>query len=423
MLNNFSQFLYKQFLPASDNTAAWLFSISTLAYFYFLSVKADSSIFIVIMGFFAIVTIWSSRVWFYWNKNIKIALILCGAYIGAALISCLLNPATLYNFYMLLLWPLCLISGYVMAVIAPERKFLPVRMNLVALLFTGLILMPCYDLFFGEANFILNHNRLQLMTPHPGRLAMFSALGIFLCGYECSKTSYPKSLIFIISGSILIVILYLTSMRTLILPVFIFVLIMLGLMLKKKSHILKLGVILAVLAIGMIIYKYTDDTSLSSNKKMLSVLSNLHEDPTIISRLAIWDASLNLFKEAPVFGHGVKSFRPLHKEYVQQHAEEFNQKYKYWEKTASSAHNIIIGRLVESGVIGTILYLAFYLFLLYKTLKGPGLERWVGFFLIFYLVVGMLNDMPYRINDYFIFFLAGAALADRALGDASRQEP
>ena len=74
--------------------------------------------------------------------------------------------------------------------------------------------------------------------------------------------------------------------------------------------------------------------------------------------------SLNMFKEKPIFGHGVKMFRV----YCQK-PENFIEENKYFACT-THPHNVYMQFLAETGIIGFIYLLSVFFIISYFILKN-----------------------------------------------------
>ena len=88
------------------------------------------------------------------------------------------------------------------------------------------------------------------------------------------------------------------------------------------------------------------------------------------------------------------------------------EKYKFVEESNWHAHNIILGKLVDTGIAGTICFFIFYGLGFYYSLRAAKPEsRWPAAFFAFYFLVGMMDDSLARLNDSFVIMLIGFAAA------------
>ncbi|HEY9634175.1 MAG TPA: O-antigen ligase [Coleofasciculaceae cyanobacterium] len=113
------------------------------------------------------------------------------------------------------------------------------------------------------------------------------------------------------------------------------------------------GILLAALGSGMY--------SLFSHPKLLQELSqsigyDWKSKPLTIDlpRLQIWQAAWEIFKKAPLFGHGYASWFQMILEY----GKRYNMQYVY-----DTAHNLFVQILVELGLVHTLLILSLLVFI------------------------------------------------------------
>jgi O-antigen ligase len=108
------------------------------------------------------------------------------------------------------------------------------------------------------------------------------------------------------------------------------------------------GTLLAIVGSGLY--------SLFNNQKLLQQFAQLigydwNSKPLILDmpRLEMWQAAWEIFREAPLFGHGYASWFQVIWEYGQRH----NMKQTY-----DTAHNLFVQMLVELGLVHTLLVLS-----------------------------------------------------------------
>jgi putative inorganic carbon (HCO3(-)) transporter len=149
--------------------------------------------------------------------------------------------------------------------------------------------------------------------------------------------------------------------------------------------------------IVMRLEKNRQDASQDFDKHIESI-SNISTDASNLERLNRWNAAFRMFRERPFFGWGPGTYSFVYAPF--QHSQE---------KTIIStnmgdrgnAHSEYIGPLCESGVLGTLTFLAIILltlivgFKLYYTIKENEMKKMVlvtllGF--ITYIVHGALNN-------------------------------
>ena len=80
-----------------------------------------------------------------------------------------------------------------------------------------------------------------------------------------------------------------------------------------------------------------------------------------------YEASIELFFEKPIFGHGPKSFRIVcNKTKIQKNLIEEDKKYR---ACATNPHNYFLEFLSENGIVGGFFYLGFIFIIIYQILK------------------------------------------------------
>ena len=160
---------------------------------------------------------------------------------------------------------------------------------------------------------------------------------------------------------------------------------------------------------GVVVFAFATN---KQQQRISEALENPLEASTVISRMPLWEIGWKSFKAAPLFGHGVQSYKTLHKAYMAEHKEELLEKYKFVEESNWHAHNIILGKLVDTGIAGTICFFIFYGLGFYYSLRAAKPEnRWPAAFFAFYFLVGMMDDSLARLNDSFVITLIGLAAA------------
>ena len=251
--------------------------------------------------------------------------------------------------------------------------------------------------------------RLKLFAIHPSRLAMYCAVAFLFCCNTAAVAHRQKTRwLFIVLAALMAACLYMTNTRGVLLLLPFGILCLIVTLPAGRRHCLLAGFLVCCMFAGTGLW-VTKETPLS--KRVLSAVTDLRNDNTFRSRLPIWEAAWESFREAPFIGHGVKNYSQLHAKYREEHAQVWLKRYDgQYELSAKNAHNIILGRLVESGALGTVCFLLFYGLVTLMALRLPPGQRWVAALLVFYMGVGMLDDTLFRRNDTFIFFVMGAVL-------------
>jgi O-antigen ligase len=384
-----------------------LFSFATVILFAKLASSSDFSKIAWITVLLGLAAAWrnSKLNLCYNNADNKFTFIFL-TYAALAFISCIMNPEYFDEYKRICLWAACLISGYILACLIPNHRYAFLRGTIAVIFLGAAILLPLYYML-GEEQELFRAYRLELLTGHPSRLALYCTVSIFYTLYEWQQRSGPtRKILFAITVGLLCI-MYFTNARAVILFALISILIY-GLMLNRKQavRIIALSVIGTIIISGLVFFNRNNAPS----KRFLSAISDIRSDATFQSRLPIWEVGIWAFQQSPWFGNGIFSYKGAHKEYQQRYRHVWNKLYPGYEKNVDSAHNIILGRLVDTGILGTIAFLTLYIMALRRALLAPAQDRWIAAFLIFYLLIGLVDDPLKRINDSFIFFLIGITI-------------
>jgi O-antigen ligase len=180
----------------------------------------------------------------------------------------------------------------------------------------------------------------------------------------------------------------------------------------KKKEAFHLGIAMSIPLGGILLSGLTFGIR-GSIGRFFSVIS---QDDSVISRLGVWKASLQAFKEAPIFGVGPGGFNlswALH------HPSAMLYEFDH-------AHNELLQQLVEVGVAGTVLIgLILYLWLWpsFKNLSGEHrsiVGLWVG-------VVAVLGqsvvDFPLHIPGVLLPFCLLAGILSGILAREESSKP
>jgi O-antigen ligase len=384
-------------------------TISTLFFFFFLPLHTDNSLFIAIMGICALALArkqelkLNARAWDLFGIGMAGFIV----YTAAITISSTLHTETLRDWPRLLLWISCVIAGVVYSKISRpvSDKFAYALLAGIAFSILAAVIMTLIDI---DRSF-WQGDRLKLLSIHPSRLALYTSTVFLFAAYKILTTE--KKLHKIIFFAIAVASLGLTietNTRTLILFIPIATFFYIFLIPQKKTFFIFILSIL-ILFFGVILAtKEQQDT-----KRLLSAVLNISQDRTFITRVPIWLAGWEAFADAPVLGNGMHSYKKLHAAYIENNKAWLNENYPSHELSVKQAHNIILGRMVESGALGSIGFVVFYISAIICALKLPHSDKWIFVLLIYYMLIGSFDDPLYRKNDTFVLFFAGWALGHR----------
>lgn len=268
-----------------------------------------------------------------------------------------------------------LISGTILSVIAafvyfgwkPDIKLLYIP------LFQGEFLLNFqatndYGHRVRASGFMMNPNILGSYL----LISLISSLGLLIN----DKKNYNFFSIFIQT-----IALALSKSRGAILSLFTGFILLFGLI--KKYRLL----ILSLFSLGAVFLLYISEDFI---KIVLSV-----SDPSYHSnqlRFQVWETAIDIIKQHP-FGIGILSYENLYKENYYQPGTSY----------ISHVHNWYLHTAVESGIIGSILFFSFYLYLLYYFYQNLREDK--KFILIALISFSIFNLTDYVLTDTRICFL------------------
>ncbi len=384
--------------------ASKLFFLSLCVLFFLLPLQADCTA--------TVLTSCALGLWALYKEGVSPRFMLSPATVAFAVFALVLITSSLFHADTLRalprvgIWLACVLIGLCASRLFPQHKFLFVGALLAALVYSAVLGAGYY--LAGAHDNILQDNRLKLFAVHPSRLALFAATGFYFA-LHWALTATKKSTIAGAGALALfcagLIVLSNTRALVLMLPAGIVVL-LLALPSRAKIKLLALGSVLAVVLVcGLWLTKETPAT-----QRLVSAVVNLPHDDTFVSRLPIWEAGWAAFKKSPLLGNGIHSYKRLHEEYREEHLERWQQEHPNHELSVKATHNLVLGRLVEAGAVGTAGFFMFYLWGTFAAWRRKDIA-WVAAMLVFYLGIGLVDDPLWRMNDSFILLLAAAALA------------
>lgn len=348
-----------------------------------------------------------------WKDLPKESLVGMGAfdfYVLIVVITSFMNPGTGGSATRVIIWVACVGAGFLLSRMVPRHDF-----DFYYPLFwvLGLSVVALFIMtLWGSSDSLWHSGRLKLFAIHPSRLALCAAPVFFWSVANLFKEGLKKNFLWLYGLALILSasIIFLSNTRSMILALPVALLVFLMVSSPRIRQGLSIILVFFVLAFGVLAFFNQDSVK---GSRLVSAITHPTEDPTFKSRLPIWEAGWDAYLKAPWFGHGVKSYKALHKEYLAQHKEDLDERYGFYEKSVKQAHNLILGRMVETGTLGALAFLVFYLSAIYSACRYGGKNKWISAFLVFYLVAGMLDDGLFRVNDVIVLFAAGAALGFR----------
>lgn len=342
------------------------------------------------------------------EKTDKIYFVLFLFFLAFASLSLFYNLNHINGYIRIILWIACFLVGFFFSKLAPEHNFNFIIFLIISLVFSMLI---GFSLNYLNDFNIYQATRVKLFFLTPSRLALASALAMFFCMDRLfkQKTATNKVLAFL-GVNIFFLLIILSSTRTLIICALACALIFIFLAgAKKLKNALLLIAALLAITVGYFIIVSNVDPAISN--RLLSSVTNVTEDTTFKTRIPIWKAGVEGIKEKPIVGHGFKQYPKIYEKYLEKHEKELKLIDQNYDKTAKHAHNIFLGRAFEIGIPAAMLFFIIYIFTLFKAYKKNLNIAWVGVFLTFYLLIGLLDDSISRISDAFMLIILGAVAA------------
>lgn len=382
-----------------------LFLCGVCAYFLLLPVRTDSTVTVLVMTALAL---WAGKA-----GNVlrtlraapaRIPLAAFAFFVCIALVASLANPATLGKFPRILLWACCVFSGVMLSACLPEQEggyfwalFAGIGGSCVAAAVMG------YD----SPDF-WHDGRLKLFAIHPSRLGLYCAACFFFLLHRSVAASGRARLLPVAASLFALFLLIQTNTRGNILMLPLGVACFAATLSRRHWKRLGPALLVCVLLTGGAVWMSKESVA---GKRLVSAVTNITRDGTFRSRLPIWEAGWESFKANPFIGHGYQGYRDAHARYREEHAADWDVRYQgNYEHNVKQAHNIVLGRLVETGILGTLAFLVFYGGAIVAAWRGPESRRWLVAPLVFYLAMNMVDDGLFRMNDAFILFVAGTAL-------------
>ena len=195
-----------------------------------------------------------------------------------------------------------------------------------------------------------------------------------------------------------------------------------------KSYGAVIGIVAALFCFSLKKYKSDNIKIFSDNKKTLAILAvlvfavfsfltfqkyeqivNSSERSSLHSRIMIWNASLEIIKDSPIFGIGPGTFQEVYLNYQSRFA------VPYLEWAVPEPHNTLLAFYLQPGLIG---FVGFILILIWLS-KRARTSDIVFLFLVYFLVHGLIDTLYWKNDLALIFWLVvgvSVALKPGAVG-------
>ena len=153
------------------------------------------------------------------------------------------------------------------------------------------------------------------------------------------------------------------------------------------------------LIVSSLFFIYFQTNDFQNQVEKTYKLENLRDDTSTIQRLSFYQKSISLYNEKPLYGHGLGSW-----------------KYKSLENDISDnnkilvpyyTHNDFLQTLMETGLIGLIIYLIFFFLLIRNILTFRTNKTFTPMILVLVLVTfnSMINFPLHRTQEYIPFII------------------
>ncbi|UIJ37027.1 O-antigen ligase family protein [Desulfobaculum bizertense] len=251
-----------------------------------------------------------------------------------------------------------------------------------------------YFFFADEKSSFFWAHRLVLATDHPGVLAVLCVIPIFATLWKFQRAFAWLDVL--VGIALPLAVLFFTYARASMLGVF--VVFCFAALLNHRFRKIALASFAVVTVCGILFMPAQQKERFGQTLR-----APLHQK-TFLSRLPIWEATLNGIEQHPLLGNTHKSFRGHFERYVQEHKAELKSKYTFVEATQYHAHNIYLGLVYNWGIVGFALIAGLAGYALWTSGKmGLG---YVWNCLLFLAVYGCFEFPFHRKDGAFLFFFA-----------------
>lgn len=149
------------------------------------------------------------------------------------------------------------------------------------------------------------------------------------------------------------------------------------------------------------------------------VFKNIQNPFSILSfqsRLPIFNAAWECFKEKPFLGYGLTNYEMC----FSKHQQNMTKKYQIVEETAPNAHNIFLQFLSETGILG---FMPIILFIIFTLINGFKKFRF-GFYVLLTMCLYFLMNMNLylRVISMLFFIFSGMCVSYANLEYRKNQE-
>jgi O-antigen ligase len=164
--------------------------------------------------------------------------------------------------------------------------------------------------------------------------------------------------------------------------------------LRKKIYI--------SLLISSLFFLYFNSNNFQNKIEKTYSFQNLGDDESTIQRLSFYQTSISLFKLNPLFGNGLGSWK--YKSLQNDNTENEKMLVPYY------THNDFLQTLMETGLVGLLIYLIFFLLLIRNILSFRNHKAFAPMIIVFVIVIynSLINFPIHRTQEYIPFIICCA---------------
>jgi O-antigen ligase len=246
--------------------------------------------------------------------------------------------------------------------------------------------------------------RLTLSFSHPNVLGEMASLGILLLlcfPSEQKKWRWVGYTLIAVLGFMIVLTVGRSTYLGILAALVLYAIIKHG----KKS----IAAFLMFLFLGAVSLPFLPNTE---QQRLCNTIKDPLNDPTFKSRVPMWIAAIDGFKESPFIGKSMRGFKEFHAEYIDMNYEELQIRlgYEIEKKAYSHPHNAYLAALHGWGLIGCGLILAVFVHATCISLRRK--EYLAMYAIVFMLAYGVFDvRFQSKTGDLFLFFPLGTAYA------------
>lgn len=296
-------------------------------------------------------------------------------------------------------WIICLSIGHVAAV-SMERKavILLLLLPVVCLVASAVTTLWAFIMAENPYKFLFQGIKLRMYFEHPNRYGLFTALcAVIVMGVVPLLPHSRKILLSLLLAALTLLCWYSQSRAA----VFSLAATMCVAMLLFLKHTPKQG-LPALLVIACIL----GAAAFLGGERIIPTITKPSWDFLLNGRDEIWRAAWEIFQKSPLVGFGVNSFRQtleVHLSLPENLARfpELQGQPIFW-----NAHQILLGILVETGLLGLLLFVVLSVRAVYSGIKKYPLVLAPLLMLVLFWTAGLGVYGFHRSADSALFFLA-----------------